>query len=165
MALTLSSAQTSVAEGGALAFTVAATADDNKTLFKPLSWVVLDEAGGIAASGDFAAASGALSPINHGKTSRDFVVTALADTLFEGGAETYTVQVRSDSVAGIPLSGTLEATVTFAVQVYSKRRGCIARSLCATSRTNAGTSSFVRSGGISDFAPMAAGDGTWAGCW
>lgn len=116
MALTLSSAQASVAEGGALAFTVAATADDNKTLFKPLSWVVLDEAGGIAASGDFAAASGALSPINHGKTSRDFVVTAIADALFEGGAETYTVQVRSDSVAGIPLSGTLEATATFAVQ-------------------------------------------------
>ena len=116
MALTLSSAQTSVAEGGALAFSVAATADDNKTLFKPLSWVVLDAAGGVAASGDFAAAFGALSPINHGKTSRDFVVTALADRLFEGGAETYTVQVRSDTIAGDPMSGTLEATATFAVQ-------------------------------------------------
>ncbi len=68
MALTLSSAHASVAEGGALAFTVAATADDNKTLFKPLFWVVLDGSGNVAASGDFAAASGALSPINHSKT-------------------------------------------------------------------------------------------------
>ena len=115
MALTLSSAQTSVAEGGALAFTVAATADDNKSLFKPLSWVVLDAAGNVAASGDFAAAFGALSPINHGKTSRDFTVAARADGLFEGAAETYTVQVRSDSVAGDPTSGTLEACTTFTV--------------------------------------------------
>ncbi len=117
MALTLSSALTSVAEGGALAFTVAATADDNKTLFKPLSWVVLDAAGDVVTSGDFAAVSGALSPINHGKTSRGFTVTATADGLFEGGAdETYTVQVRSDSVAGDPMSGALEASMAFAVR-------------------------------------------------
>jgi hypothetical protein len=115
MALTISSAQPSVAEGGALAFTVAATAGDNRTLFKPLSWVVLDALDTPAASGDFAAASGELSPINHGKTTRDFTITAVADALFEG-TETYTVQVRSDSVAGLPLSGALEATATFTVQ-------------------------------------------------
>ena len=99
--------------GGAETFTVQvrsdSAADDNKTLFKPLFWVVLDASGDVVASGDFAAASGALSPITHGKTSRDFTVTAAADKLYEGGgAETFTVQVRSDSAADDPLSGTLE---------------------------------------------------------
>ena len=104
MALTLSPAQPSVAEGGALAFTIGATPGDSQRLFKPLSWVILDAVGEVVASGgDFAAASDKVSPITHGKTTRDFTVTAVADALFEG-TETYTVQVRSDSVAGLPLS-------------------------------------------------------------
>ena len=116
MALTLSSAQPSVTEGGALTFTVAATAGDDQKLVKHLSWVILDASDNVVTSGDFAAASGELSPITPGKTSRDFTITPVADALFEGAAETYTVQVRSDSVAGVLLSGALEVSATFTVE-------------------------------------------------
>src|SRR5215213_6742494 len=117
MALTISSDQPSVAEGDTLAFTVAAAAGDAARLIKPLSWAILDASGGIAGSGDFAATSGALSPITPGKAERDFAVTAVADGLYEGGGtETFKVEVRSDSVVGDLLSGLLEVSATFTVQ-------------------------------------------------
>jgi hypothetical protein len=115
MPVTLSPDAPSVTEGGALTFTVAAAPGDDETIAKPLSWVVLDGSGEIAAGGDFAAASGKLPPLNPDHASRVFAVAVAADELFEG-PETYTVEVRSDAAEDDPASGALEASAAFAVE-------------------------------------------------
>lgn len=115
MALTIHPDSPSLHEGGALAFTIAATPGDEEALRKPLSWVILDAYGNVAIHGDFESAFGDVPPANPGEDRRGFSVAAFAEALFEG-TETYTVQVRSCAVAGDPLSGALEAFADLALE-------------------------------------------------